>query len=86
MTLENKLYTLSTIELEKDLGVTFDPQLSFEAHINEKINTATGMWKVVRNTFQFLDRYMFIPLYKTLVRSHLDYAMPKESKSNKNAD
>ena len=34
------------------------------------------MWKVVRNTFQFLDRYMFIPLYKTLVRPHLDYAMP----------
>ena len=76
MTLENKLYTLSTIELEKDLGVTFDPQLTFEAHINGKINTATRMWKVVRNTFQFLDRYMFIPLYKTLVRSHLDYAMP----------
>ena len=33
------------------------------------------MTKLIRRTFQFLDKYTFLPLYKTMLRSHLDYAM-----------
>ena len=33
------------------------------------------MTKIIRRTFQFLDKHTFLPLYKTMVRSHLDYAM-----------
>ena len=33
------------------------------------------MTKIIRRTFQFLDIHTFLPLYKTMVRSHLDYAM-----------
>ena len=33
------------------------------------------MTKIIRRTFQFLDKHIFLPLYKTIIRSHLDYAM-----------
>ena len=32
------------------------------------------MFAVIRRIFRFLDEKTFTPLYKTLVRSHLDYA------------
>ena len=37
---------------------------------------ATQMFAVIRRTFQHLDEKNFIPLYKSLVRSHLDFASP----------
>ena len=33
------------------------------------------MTKIIRRTFQFQDKHTFLPLYKIMVRSHLDYAM-----------
>ena len=39
------------------------------------VNKATKMTKIVRRNFQFLDKHTFLPLYKTMVGSHLDYAM-----------
>ena len=33
------------------------------------------MTKIIRKTFKFLDKHTFLPLYKTMVRSRLDYAM-----------
>ena len=59
---------------EKDIGVIIDEKLSFEAHISEKVKKANSMFAVIRRTFQHLEEKNFIPLYKALVRSHLDYA------------
>ena len=58
---------------EKNICVTIDDQSSFESHMSEKVNRATHMFGLLR-TFQCLDQKMFISLYKTLVRTHLDYA------------
>ena len=33
------------------------------------------MTKIICRTFQFLDRDTFLPLYNTMVRTHLDYAI-----------
>jgi len=33
------------------------------------------MTKIIKRTFQFLDKHTCLPLYKTMVTSHLDYAM-----------
>ena len=33
------------------------------------------MTKIIRRTFQFLDKDTFLSLYKTMVRKHLDYAI-----------
>ena len=65
---------LGRVDKEKDIGVTVDDKLSFDQHINEKVNKANSMFAIIRRTFQFLDKKTFIPLYKALVRSHLEYA------------
>ena len=59
---------------EKDIGVTIDNQLTFDKHINEKINKANSMLSLIRRTFEHLNETNFLPLYKAMVRSHLDYA------------
>ena len=65
---------LQKVKEEKDIGVTIDDQLSFESHMSERVNKATHMFGLLRKTFQCLDQKMFISLYKTLVRTCLDYA------------
>ena len=72
-------YTLKSKNLqsgnqEKDIGVTIDKDLTFDNHIAEKVNKANSMFALLRKTFQFLDKNTFLPLYKTLVRTQLEYA------------
>jgi ribonuclease P/MRP protein subunit RPP40 len=66
--------TLERVAEEKDIGVVIDECLSFDKHISEKVKKATSMFAMIRRTFRFLDEKLFIPLYKSLVRTHLDYA------------
>ena len=65
---------LQTCKDEKDIGVIIDSELSFDKHISEKVKKANSMFAILRRSFHFLDAKTFIPLYKTLVRTHLDYA------------
>ena len=58
------------VKEEKDVGVTFDENLMFEKHIAEKVK----MWGILRNTFMYMSSSITVPLYKTMVRSHLHYA------------
>lgn len=58
----------------KDLGVTVDGELSFEQHIQEKVNKANSMMGLIRRTFTYLDEESFLSLYKALVRPHLEFA------------
>ena len=48
---------------EKDIGVVIDSKLSFENHINEKVNKANSIMGVIRRTFEFLDIKTFKILY-----------------------
>ena len=73
-TMNNVTKTIDTHDKQKDLGATFDSKLTFDEHISQVINKATKMTKIII-TFQFLDKHTFLPLYKTMVRSHLDSAM-----------
>lgn len=59
---------------EKDLGVLFDGSLSFDAHIQAAINKANRMLGIIRRTFTYLNKEVFLNLYKSLVRPHLEYA------------
>ena len=70
-TMNNVTKTTDTHDKQKDLGVTFDSKLTFDQHISQVLNKATKMTKIIRRTFQFLDKHTFLPM----VRSHLDYAM-----------
>lgn len=50
-----------------------DGSLEFHTHISEKVIKATSMI-AIRRTFQNVGKDIFLPLYKSLVRSHLEYA------------
>ena len=56
----------------KDLGVIFDSELNFVQHCKEKINAYSYLGIIKRN-FIYLDEDAFVMLYKSLVRSHLEY-------------
>ena len=84
---DNRVYSLCGTELqkvtqEKDIGVTVDFKLTFERHIAEKVKKANQMFSMIRRTFQNLNEKNFIPLYKALVRSHLDFSCAVWSPAN----
>ena len=66
---------MTKVEDIKDIGVTIDCHLKFEKHINGKIVTANKLVRIIRRSFMFLNEEIFVPLYKSLVRSHFDYGM-----------
>ena len=65
---------LETVSEEKDLGVLFSNSLSFRNHITKSIAKANQMTGIVKRTFEYLNPEVFITLYKTLIRPHLEYA------------
>ena len=58
---------------EKDLGVTFDENISFDEHIANKINKANSVMGLIRRSFSYLDCKSFMSLYCAFVRPHLEY-------------
>ena len=60
------------VATEKDLGVTFDQNLKFTDHINIKVNTANRNVGLIFRTFTFMDKDMFLSIYKSIVRPHLE--------------
>ncbi len=78
-TIENYNYTLNNhilerTDIEKDLGVLIDRKLSFDDHIQAKINTANKIMGLIRRTFTFLDADNFKKLFKAMVRPHLEFS------------
>ena len=68
--IDNTAHKLRGIEEQKDIGVIIDSNLE-----NQKINKANSIMAVIRRSFTTLNQHNFVPLYKALVRSHLDYAI-----------
>ena len=79
MYIENTMQTetgeikLEKVQSEKDLGVIFDKKLKFTEHINSKVNKANRNVGLIFRTFTFMDKDMFLNLYKSVTRPHLEY-------------
>ena len=58
---------------EKDLGIKFHSSLKFDSHISTVVNKANQIIGLIKRSFYFMDKSLFLKLYKTLVRPHLDY-------------
>ena len=76
---ENKYYMEESTELaittsEKDIGVTFTSEMNFNVHINNVVKKGNQMAGLIKRTFTYLDSDMFVKLYKSVVRPHLEYA------------
>jgi len=66
-------HNLTNEEGEKDLGIKFNSSLKFDEHINLTVNKVNKIIGLIKRTFKFMDKSLFLTLYKSLVRSHLDY-------------
>jgi hypothetical protein len=65
---------LDEVDEEKDLGVTFQSNLKFDKHISSIIAKAQRVLSLVYHSFDYMDRDMFLVLYKSVVRPILEYA------------
>jgi hypothetical protein len=72
---QNKL-VLERTDKEKDIGVVIDNKLDFDEHISTVVNKANNILGVIRRSYIYLDTVSFMSLYKALVRSHFEYAVP----------
>ena len=66
--------TIDQVSEEKDIGVIIDNDLSFDTHISKKCSKATSVFAMLRRSFSFMDVDIFTPVYKSMVRTHLEYA------------
>ena len=58
---------------EKDLGIKFSNTLKFDSHISMAVNKANQIVGLIKRSFNYMDKAMFLKLYKSIVRPHLDY-------------
>lgn len=70
---EDQPVSLERVDSEKDLGIIVDQHLTFEQHINDKINKANRTMGLIRRSFVDLNKENFIRLYKALVRPQLEF-------------
>ena len=73
MTSNGQTSNITECDEEKDLGVIIDNELKFDSHIQEAIKRANRTLGLIKRTFSYLDKEMFLMLYKGLVRPILEY-------------
>ena len=59
---------------QKHLDLVLDSKLSFNEYINEKTNKCKRISGLMKRLSLTLSRKQLLKIYKTFVRSHLDYA------------
>ena len=59
---------------QKHLGLVLDSKLSFNEYKNEKTNKCKRISGLMKRLSLTLSRKQLLKIYKTFVRSHLDYA------------
>ena len=67
---------LSRVQDEKDVGVTFDEDMTFRKDISTRAIKANSIMGIIRRTYTYLDPQSFKLLFKSLVRPHLEYGAP----------
>ena len=71
----NQLYPLEKVNSMVDLGVRFDNNRTFMDHISEKkLIKLTVYYSIIKRNFIYMDEHNFIPLYKAMVRPHVEFA------------
>ena len=75
---------IEKVDLRKDLGVIVDNR-TFTKHIHSKIKKANRNLGLIFQTFTYLDKDIFIKLFKPLVRPHLEYASTVYTRQKRNA-
>ena len=66
---------LKVVEEEKDLGVIVQNNLKVSEQCSKSVKTANRVLGMISRTFQKKSKEIIIPLYKSLVRPHLEYCV-----------
>ena len=71
-------YSINGIQISpndsiKDLGIIVDNQLKFHEHADSVVTKANRTLAIIRKSFNFTDKTMFLSLYKSLVRPIIEY-------------
>ena len=75
MTVDGLPIDLDTTHTEKDLGIYVDDKLKFDFHIHTAVTRAHRMLGLIKRSYPFLDKESLLCLYKTMVRSILEYGV-----------
>ena len=60
-------------EIQKYLGMFLDSKLDFKEHIENVLNKVNKTIGLLRKLQKMLPRRRLITIYKSIIRSHLDY-------------
>ncbi len=66
---------LESIHCVKDLGATIVSNLKFSQQCKDAASKANRMLGSIKRNFSFKNKDIILPLYNSLVRSHLEYAV-----------
>ena len=75
MIIQGNQVLLENMKEISDLGIIFDSKLRFDQHIQNKVNKAYNILGIINRNFRNLSIDAFVNIYKSLVRSHLEYAV-----------
>ncbi len=66
---------LESVHCVKDLGVTITSNLKFSQQCKEAAGKANRMLGFIKRNFSLKNEDIILPLYNSLVRLHLEYAV-----------
>ncbi len=66
---------LESVHCVKDLGVTISSNLKFSQHCKEAACKTNKMLGFINRNFSFKNKDIILPMYISLVRLHLEYAV-----------
>ncbi len=66
---------LESVHCVKDLGVKITSNLKFSQQCKKAAGKANRMLAYIKRIFSFKNKDIILPLYNSLVRPHLEYAV-----------
>ena len=69
---------------EKDLGILIDSKLKSRAHVGTVVSKAHQRLGIIKRSFDNIEEFAFLNVYKSLVRPHLEYGNVIWSSANVN--
>ena len=66
---------LSTTVKEKDLGVTMNANMKVSEQCRIAASKANQVLGMIRRNIKYKDKSLIVPLYKAIVRPHLEYCI-----------
>ena len=64
---------------EKDLGVTFSGNMKVSDQCGIAASKGNQILGLIRRTITYMEKQLIVPLYKAIVRPHLEYCICHET-------